>query len=427
MSSYKAILNAHLIDPALGLDGIANIYIKGKKIAHVGEQSPEGFSADTTIDGTGLYAFPGITDLAVYLREPGQERKGTIESELEAAVSSGVTSVVCMPEPASPIDNMPMVNLLRKRIKAEKKARGIFIGAATQGLEGKKLTNMGGLKYAQCVGVSNQREPFQDMRSLRLAVEYAATFDLPLYFHPIDPALSPQGGVHEGAIATRMGLPGIPAAAETTMIASILSLLEEMQTPVHLCRISAASSVDLIRRAKGRGLPVTADVAAHQLFLTDMDISDFNPLCHVQPPLRSERDKEALRAGLADGTIDAICSDHQPHDIDAKLAPFQQTEPGISGIETLLPLAMRLVEEEVLTLTRCIELLATNPASITKSNRGALSHGSTADFVLYDPLETWEVELENWRSKGQNTPFWGWSFTGRVAKTFVKGRQVFSR
>lgn len=423
----KAIINAHVIDPVLGLDGVSNIYIKGKNIAYVGEQAPEAFTADVTIDAKGLYAFPGITDLAVYLREPGQERKGTIESELEAAVSAGVTSVVCMPEPASLIDNMPMVNLMRKRIKAEKKARGIIIGAATQGLNGKQLTNMGGLKFARCVGVSNQREPFEDMRSLRLAVEYAATFDLPLYFHPIDPALSPEGGVHEGAIATRMGLPGIPAAAETTMIASILALLEELQTPVHLCRISAASSVDLIRRAKGRGLPVTADVAAHQLFLTDMDISDFNPLCHVQPPLRSERDKEALRTGLSDGTIDVICSDHQPHDIDAKLAPFQQTEPGISGIETLLPLTMRLVEEGVLTRLQAIQLLSTNPANVTNSDRGKLTEGSSADIILYDPNETWDVDIESLRSKGKNTPFQGWSFTGRVEKTFVKGKQVFSR
>ncbi|CAA6822707.1 MAG: Dihydroorotase (EC [uncultured Thiotrichaceae bacterium] len=423
----KAIINAHVIDPVLGLDGVSNIYIKGKNIEHVGEQAPEKFTADITVDANGLYAFPGITDLAVYLREPGQERKGTIESELEAAVSAGVTSVVCMPEPACPIDNMPMVNLMRKRIKAEKKARGIFIGAATQELKGKKLTNMGGLKFAQCVGVSNQREPFQDMRSLRLAIEYAATFNLPLYFHPIDPALSPEGGVHEGAIATRMGLPAIPAAAEMTMIASILALLEELQTPVHLCRISAASSVDLIRRAKGRGLPVTADVAAHQLFLTDMDISDYNPLCHVQPPLRGERDKEALRAGLVDGTIDAICSDHQPHDIDAKLAPFQQTEPGISGIETLLPLTMRLVEEGVLTRLQAIQLLSTNPANITNRSRGSLKKGSSADIVLYDPNETWEVDVEQLSSKGKNTPFQGWSFTGQVEKTYVKGKQVFNR
>lgn len=423
----KAIINAHVIDPVLGLDGVSNIYIKGKNIAHVGDQAPEFLKIDTTIDAQGLYAFPGITDLSVYLREPGQERKGTIESELAAAVSAGVTSVVCMPEPACPIDNMPTVNLMRKRIKAEKKARGLFIGAATQGLKGKQLSNMGGLKYARCVGVSNQRQSFQDVRSLRLALEYAATFDLPLYFHPIDPTLSPEGGVHEGAIATRMGLPGIPTAAETTMIASILALLEDLQAPVHLCRISAASSVDLIRQAKERGLPVTADVAAHQLFLTDMDISDFNPLCHVQPPLRSERDKEALRAGIADGTIDIICSDHQPHDIDAKLAPFQQTEPGISSIETLLALTMRLVEEGVLSRLQAIQALSTNPATITDSNRGTLEQGRSADLVLYDPNEIWDVNVDSLKSKGKNTPFQDWSFTGQVQKTFVKGKAVFSR
>ena len=427
MSKKKEIIGARIIDPDSGLNEVKNLYISGKKIAHIGSNVPESFKADQTINATGLLLLPGIIDLSVYLRDPGQEFKASIESESYAAVSAGITQMYYMPEPATSIDNMPTVNLILKRAKAQKKTRIDVIGAITQGLKGTQLTNMGGLKYAGCAGVSNQRQAFSSTRTLRMAMDYAATFELPLFLHPIDHALMGDGCVHEGAISTRMGLPGIPVAAETTAVAQIITLAEELEIAVHLCRLSAANSVELVRVAKQKGLPITADVAAHQLFLTDMDISDFDPLCHVQPPLRSQRDLEVLRQGVADGTIDAICSDHQPHEIDAKLAPFQQTEPGISSLETLLPLAMRLAEEGAMPIEAAIASVTSKPAQVAGVKRGRLQEGLQADFTLFDPDDMWQLNAAEMLSQGKNTPFHGWSFSGRSAQTFVKGKCVFDR
>lgn len=421
------ISNAQIVDPDSGFNEKANLYIDGKMIVHRGSDAPDGFIEDEKIDATGQMLLPGIIDLSTYLREPGQEFKASIETESRAAVSAGITRLYAMPEPQTSIDNMPMVNLIRKRAKAEKKARVGVIGAITQGLKGKQLTNMGGLKYAGCAGVTNQRQAFKNTNTLRMAMDYAATFNLPLFLHPIDHALVGHGVVHEGAIATRMGLPGIPVAAETTAVAQIIALAEELNVAVHLCRLSAANSVELVRTAKQKGFSVTADVAIHQLFLTDMDISDFNPLCHVQPPFRSQRDLEALRKGVADGTIDVICSDHQPHEVDAKLAPFQQTEPGISALETLLPLVMRLVDDNYVSLETAIASVTSKPAKITSNSEGKVQAGKPADFTLYDDNDMWKLKALELVSQGKNTPFDGWVFGGRSTKTFVKGKCVFDR
>ncbi len=427
MSNKKVISNAQIIDPDSGFNEVSNLYIDGKSIAHIGSKAPDGFKPDETIDATDQLLIPGVIDLSAYLRDPGQEYKATIESESNAAVSAGITQLYYMPEPQTTIDSMPTVNLIKKRAKAEKKVRVGVIGSITQGLKGEQLTNMGGLKYAGCAGVTNQRQAFASTRTLRMAMDYAATFDLPVLLHPIDHALMGCGCVHEGAIATRVGLPSIPVAAETTAVAQIITLAEELGVAVHLCRLSAANSVELVRTAKQKGLPVTADVAAHQLFLTEMDISDFNPLCHVQPPLRSQRDLDALRKGVADGTIDAICSDHQPHEVDAKLAPFQQTQPGISALETLLPLTMRLVEEGSMPLETAIASITCRPAKTIRNNQGKLQLGLHADFTLFDMNDLWRLETAKMKSKGKNTPFEGWSFSGRSTKTFVKGKCVFDR
>lgn len=422
-----AIMNARLIDPETQLDEHTNLYLDNKKIAYIGDTAPDTFTADETIDAQGKIIFPGIIDIAVNLREPGQEFKATIESESQAAVSSGITHMYCMPEPATVIDSMAMVKLIRSKAKTAGKARISSIGAATKDLKGEQLSNMGGLKYAGCVGVSNHRQSFANTRTLRMVMDYAATYDLPLFFHPIDYSLMGEGCVHEGAVATRAGLPGIPVAAETVAVAQVLALVEELGVRVHLCRLSTANSIELLRQAKAKGLTVTADVSAHQLFLTHMDVSDFNPLCHVQPPFRSQRDLDALRRGLVEGTIDAICSDHQPHEIDAKLAPFQQTEPGISALETLLPLTMRLVEEGVMTLPDALACISIKAAKVmSNDNQGRLQQGMKADFVIYDPEALWELRPENMQSKGKNTPFAGWSFTGKVVKTFVNGKCVYS-
>ncbi|HEC04953.1 MAG TPA: dihydroorotase [Thiothrix sp.] len=427
MSKKTAIINAQIVDPDSGRNELGNLYIDGKIIAHIGTTPPDGFTADQTIDATDQILLPGVIDLSTYLREPGQEFKATIESESYAAVSAGITQLYYMPEPETCIDNMPLANLVLKRGKTEKKARINAIGAITQGLKGEQLTNMGGLKYAGCAAVTNQRQAFANTNTLRMAMDYSATFDLPLFLHPIDHALMGKGCVHQGAISTRVGLPGIPSTSETTAVAQIITLAEELNVSVHLCRLSASGSVELVRTAKQKGLPVTADVAAHQLFLTDFDISCFDPLCHVQPPFRSQRDLDALRNGVADGTIDAICSDHQPHEIDAKLAPFQQTEPGISALETLLPLTMRLVEEGAMPLETAIASITSRAAKTIRDRQGKLQVDLQADFTLYDPNDLWRLSTEKMLSQGKNTPFAGWSFSGRSSRTFVKGECVFIR
>lgn len=421
------ILNAHLIDPATNRDEITHLYISDDCISHIGTQAPDSFTADQTIDAKEQLLIPGLIDLSTYLREPGQEYKAKIGTESHAAVSAGITQLCCMPEPDTTIDSMPTVDLIHKISSQHNKARINVIGAMSKELKGEQLTNMGGLKHAGCIAVTNQRQAFSSTHTLRMAMDYAATYNLRTFLHPIDKDLMGQGVVHEGAIATRIGLPGIPVAAETVALAQIIHLAEELAIPVHICRISAANSVEQIREAKQRGTQITADVAAHQLFLTDMDISDFNPLCHVQPPLRSQRDLEALRHGIADGTIDAICSDHQPHEIDAKLAPFQQTQPGISALETLLPLVMRLSEETAIPLQQLIASVTQNPAKIINSAQGNLAIGNQADFTLFDTADHWQLETQQLLSQGKNTPFAGWSFNGRAAMTFVGGECVFDR
>ncbi|MCK5725388.1 MAG: dihydroorotase [Thiotrichaceae bacterium] len=419
--------NAHLIDPANGVDEVTNLYITDDCISHIGTEALDHFGADQVIEAEQRLLIPGLIDLSVYLREPGQEYKAKIATESEAAVSAGITQLCCMPEPDTTIDSMPTVDLIHKISSQQGKARINVIGAMSKELQGKQLTNMGGLKHAGCIAVTNQRQAFTSTYTLRMAMDYAATYDLLAFLHPIDKELTGRGVVHEGAIATRIGLPGIPAAAETVALAQIIHLAEELNIPVHICRLSSAKSVEKIRAAKKRGTRITADVAAHQLFLTEMDISDFNPLCHVQPPFRSQRDLDALRAGVADGTIDAICSDHQPHEIDAKLAPFQQTQPGISALETLLPLVMRLSEETAIPLNQLIASVTHNPAKIIRSLQGDLQIGNQADFTLFDKKDHWQLAIAEFISQGKNTPFAGWSFNGRTAMTFVAGKCVFDR
>lgn len=421
------ITNGRLVDPASELDEVADIAIQKSRILGVGPQIPKSFKADNTIDASGLWVLPGIVDLSAYLREPGQENKTRIPFETYAAVSAGITKICCMPEKSSPIDSGATVKLIRDKAKQAGFARVSMIGALTEKLEGKQLSHMGSLKYVDCVGVSQGWEPIKDLATLRKAMEYASTHGLPLFLHPLEHSLMEIGGMHEGALSTRLGLPPIPVAAETAAMAQILALVEQTKSPVHFCRLSSADSIALLRQAKSNGLPVTADVAVHQLFLTEMDLCDYNSLCHVIPPFRSERDRDALRHAVADGTIDAICSDHQPHEIDAKLTPFEESSPGISGFETLLPLVLRLVEEGVIKRDQAIAYLTHKPASLINSNAGTLQAGEKADFSLFDPQEFWQLDANELLSKGKNTPFTGWSFSGKTVQTFVKGKSVFKK
>lgn len=418
------IQNAHVL--GLGSDdkSLMDVGLDNGHIAFIGE-TPHSFVADRHLDAQGQCLMPGCVDLGTSLREPGLDHKATIDSETYAAMRSGITTLCYQPEPSVLVDNSAQVNLIRQINNELGYAHIEVIGNFTKELQGKTLSNMGGLKRAGCIAVTNGWQPFKDLSTQRLAMEYAATHDIPVFIFSMETSLRGEGVVHEGAVSTRAGFAGIPSAAESVAVAQTLALMEVTGARVHFCRLSAADSVQMIRRAKRDGLPVTADVAAHQLFLTEMDISDFNPLCHVIPPLRSQRDVDALIEGLADDTIDAICSDHQPHEIDAKLAPFQQTEAGISALETLLPLTLRLVENKQLSLEQAVCKLTRAPADIIQSSTGRMEVGAPADLVLVNLDTVWDLTLERLHSMGKNTPFLGWSFKGAVQQTWLNGRNIY--
>ncbi|HEB55295.1 MAG TPA: dihydroorotase [Gammaproteobacteria bacterium] len=417
--------NGHLIDPANNVDKLADIAIDNGRILACGD-IPADFHADETIDVRRQIVCPGLIDLSAHLREPGAEHKGTIASETRAAAASGITTL-CVPPDTDPIIDTPAVSeLIHQKAEAAGFARVVTLGALTQKLKGEQLAEM--LKLQQdggCIGVSNARKPLKNTLIMRRAMEYAASCGLTIFLHADDPGLSGQGCVHEGTISTRLGLPGIPESAETVAVARELMLIEQTEVRAHFCQLSCAHSIQMIARAQHDGLPVSLDVAAHQLFLTDMDVGYFNSQCHVLPPLRSQRDRDALRSSLGNGRINAICSAHQPHDADAKLAPFAETEAGISALETLLPLSLRLVNDGLLSLSDLIAKLTSEPARILGLGRGHLGPGAHADICIFDPHQHWQVDPEKFVSAGKNSPFAGWELKGKVTHTLLEGRVVF--
>lgn len=419
------IKSGRLIDPANGVDGQKDLYIDDNGfVAGVGK-APPGFKAKQTIDARGKIVCPGLVDLRARLREPGLEHKATIESEVHAAVTAGITTLCCPPDTHPVIDTPAMAQMIQSRAWRFELAFIHPLGALTQGLEGKRLTDMEALDEAGCVGFTNALAPITDTLVMRRAMEYAATLDLTVFLHAEDPWLRDGGCVHEGEIGTRLGLPGIPEAAETVGVARDLALIEQTGCRAHFCNLSSGRAVAMIAEAKRQGLPVSADVTAHHLHLTEHDIGDFNTQCHVHPPLRGMRDRKALRKALKSGVISAICSDHQPHEPDAKLAPFAQSGPGISALETLLPLTLRLVDDKLLTLPEAIALLTHKPAEIIGVDTGQLGVGATADVCLFDPEARWVLTENNLVSRGHNTPFLGWEFRGRVTHTLIGGKPVF--
>ncbi len=422
-----AIVNGHVVDPANGTDAVTSIFIGDDRIVHVGSEPPDGFEVEQWIDASGKLVVPGLVDLAARLGEPGFEYKADIGSESLAAVAAGITTLCCLPDTSPAIDAPAEIEFIEQRQDEVGLARIKVIAALTQGLEGKQLSEMAALKAAGCVGVSNVFGPLASGNVLRSALAYAASHDLTIFVHPEDRDLANNGCIHEGAVATRLGLPGVPEAAETAAIGYLLPIIRLTGARVHFCRLSTAAGMNMVRRARIDGLPVTADVCAHQLFLTEMDAADFNPLCHTRPPLRTQRDKEALRKGLTENGIDAICSDHQPHELDAKLAPFAVTEPGISALETLLPLTLRLVDEGVLSLPQAIAQVTCNPARILGlTELGQLGAGAAADLCIIDPDAQWECQPTRFLSRGKNSPFGGWPFRGKVTHTFVGGELVYT-
>ncbi|MDH5784271.1 MAG: dihydroorotase [Chromatiales bacterium] len=417
------IHGGRLIDPANNIDDTLDLHIAEGRIVALGV-APEGFVAEQTINASGQIVCPGLIDLQARLREPGQKQKGTIASESRAAASAGVTTLCCPPDTRPVIDTPAVAEQIRHRAEAIGMARVLPVGALTQNLEGQQLASMQALQSAGCIVMGNARHPIANTLVQRRALEYAATLGLTVFLNSEDPWLASDGCIHEGALSTRLGLAGIPECAEVIAVGRDLMLVEQTGVRAHFGQLSTARAVEMIAEARSRGLAVTADVSAHQLFLTEMDVAEFDSSCHVRPPLRSQRDRDGLRAAVADGAVSAICSDHQPHDRDAKLAPFAATEPGISALETLLPLTLRLVEERVLDLSSAIARLTSGPAAILGLEVGQLGIGAIADICIFDPKHHWRVEEQSLLSHGKNTPFLGWELSGRATTTLLAGRIV---
>ncbi len=417
------ILGGRLIDPASGLDQQADLYLIDGRVAAIGA-APAGFAAASTIQADGLVVAPGLVDLAVALREPGFSRKGTIASETLAAAAGGVTSLCCPPQTRPVLDTPAVAELILDRALSAGRTRVFPIGALSKDLAGEQLAELVALRDAGCVAFGNGLVEFSSSRNLRRALEYAATFDLTVVLHSQDRELAAGGLAHEGAAASFLGLTGIPESAETVALARNLLLVEEAGVRAHFSQITSARGVEMLAAAQARGLPVTADVAMYQLILTDEALHGFSSLYHVQPPLRSQRDRDALREAVQAGVISAISSHHQPHEPDAKLAPFGETEPGISSVEILLPLAMTLVEDGLLDLPTLLARLTCGPAQALGLPAGSLAVGQPADLVLFDPQSSTLVG-ERWLSKGRNCPFLDHVLPGAVRYTLVDGRVSF--
>ena len=417
------IKNGRLIDPKNGIDAKQDLFIAAGKIVGVGK-APEGFVANQTIDASNLVVCPGLVDLSARLREPGFEHKATLESEMQAAIVGGITSLACPPDTDPVLDEPGLVEMLKHRAKQLNQAHVYPLGALTNQLAGKEITEMCELTEAGCVGFSQADVAIKDTQVLWRAMQYAATFGFTVWLRPEEPYLAKDGVAHDGEIAARLGLKGIPAAAETLAIASILRIAKETGAKVHLCRIKTAEGVDMIRTAKKSGHAVSCDVSANHLHLTDFDIGFFDANTHLKPPVRSQRDKTALSNGLADGTIDAICSDHTPVDDDAKLYPFAEAEAGATGLELLLPLTLKWAEDNKLKLSDAVKHITQAPANILGVSAGDLSLNANADVCIFDPNQYWKIERNALVSQGKNTPFLGLELAGKVKYTLVDGHIV---
>ncbi len=417
------IANGRLIDPAQGVDRIASLYIAAGKVAAVGA-APAGWSGARKLDATGLIVCPGLVDAAVRLREPGFEYKATLESELAAASAGGVTSLACPPDTDPPLDEPGLVKMLKYRAHGIGRASVYPVGALTVKLEGLQITEMNELAEAGCVAFSQAESPIVDTQVLLRALQYAATFGHRVWLRAQDPHLARGGVAHDGEIATRLGLAAIPASAETIALATILALARETGARVHVCRLSTAEGVAMVRSAKAAGLAVTCDVAVHHLHLCDMDIGWFDAQANLVPPLRSTRDRAALRAGVADGTIDVICSDHTPVDDDAKQLPFAEAEPGATGLELLLPLTLKWAQEDKVGLPAALARITAAPAGALGIDGGGLTVGAAADACVFDPAAHWRVDRKALGSQGKNTPFLGLEIPGKVRWTVFEGRVV---
>lgn len=423
------IKNGHLIDPASGIDAQQDLYIAGGKVVGVG-QLPAGFTASRIIDANNLVVAPGLVDLSARLREPGYEYKATLESEMRAAMQAGVTSLVCPPDTDPVLDEPGLVEMLKHRARNLNQAHVYPLGALTVGLKGEALTEMAELTEAGCIGFSQAEQPILDTTVLLRAMQYAKTFGYTVWLRPQDPHLGRGGIAHSGPVASRLGLAGVPVMAETIALHTIFELMRATDARVHLCRLSSAAGIDLVRAAKKDGLPVTCDVGVHHIHLIDVDIGFFDSNARFTPPFRAQRDRDAIRAGLLDGTIDAICSDHTPVDDDEKLLPFGEASPGATGLELLLSLSLKWVDECVdgpQRLAKAIAKITADAARVASLSCGRLAVGSVADICIFDPAARWTVSAGTLASQGKHTPFLGYELVGQVRATIVAGHVAFER
>lgn len=420
------IANGRVIDPANHIDKQQDIYIDEGRIVAFHSQ-PESFNTDTIIDASGFIVCPGLVDISARLGQPSHQHTNNMTSETQAAAKGGVTSL-CIPPDTSPVIDIPaVVELIQDKAELCQRTHVYTIGALTQGLRGELLSEMLSLKQAGCLGVSNGLQQIENTLILRRAMEYAATLDLTLFINAADPWLQSQGCVHEGMVSSRLGLGGIPEAAETIAISRYLLLIEHTGVNAHFHNITSSKSVKLIKEAQERGIAVTADVSAYHLHLSEHDIGNYDSLSHVIPPLRSTRDREQLQQAVRDGVISVISSHHLPLSNDAKLGPFAETSQGISGLETLLALTLKLVDDDELSLEQAISNLSHKPAQILGIDAGHLSLGGIADLCIFNPNTESRCQPNDFISAGKNSPFSGWSFNNEVAYTIYKGNIVYQK
>ena len=420
------ITNGRVVDPASGLDQIQDVFIAAGKIVALGTP-PADFTASKVIDATGLIVAPGLVDLSARLREPGFEYKATLESELQAAMHGGVTSLVCPPDTDPVLDESGLVEMLKQRARTQNKAHVYPLGALTIGLQGQSLTEMAALTDAGCIGFSQAESPIKDTNTLQRALQYAATFGYTVWLRPLDAYIGKGGVAHSGPLASRLGLSGVPVMAETIALHTLFELMRATGARVHLCRISSGAGLDLVRQAKREGLPLTCDVGVHHVHMTDADIGFFDSNARFDPPLRSQRDRDAIKAALQDGTIDAICSDHTPVDDDEKLLPFAEATPGATGLELLLSLTLKWAIDSrgEVSLLQALNKISHHAARVAGIDAGRLEVGGAADLCLFDAESHWKVASAALVSQGKHTPFLGYELPGAVKATIVSGHVAF--
>ena len=426
------IQNGRVIDPARGFDQVCDVAVVAGRVVAIG-QAPAGFAADRVIDASGQWVLPGLVDLAVRLREPGHEHEGMLQSEMAASVAGGVTSLVCLPDTDPVLDEQGLVEMLKFRAEKLRQSRVFPMGALTKGLKGEVLTEMAELTESGCVAFGQADVPLPSITTLSRALSYANTFGYAVWLRPQDKDLG-KGVAASGALATRMGLSGVSVAAETIALHTIFELIRGSQTRVHLCRLSSAAGVELVRKAKAEGMNVTADVSINNLHLTENDIGYFDSSARVIPVLRQQRDRDALSAALADGTIDALVSDHTPVDADNKVLPFAEAEAGATGVELLLSLAVKWSQDQNVPLTRALEVVTAAPARLLgnavgtlQSSLGQLVEGGVADLCVVNPQAAWTVVPKELLSQGKSTPFSSYELPARVQLTMVNGQVAFER